>query len=350
MPSLLPLILLFASAAAAHEIGTTRVTARFHLDRSFEISVATDAESLAEKFEALAGRELAAPVAPERLFAIIRASDELFRQRVKIAFDEVAVQPSIDHSLELPAIIIRFTGRVPDGVQRFHWSYGWTFTTYSLSVNLPGAAQPRILWLEGGSGSTVIDLGTFPALGPLTTFRRYLTLGFTHIVPHGLDHMLFVVGLCLLSCSLRSVLLQVSAFTVAHSVTLGLGMYGLVRISPSVVEPLIAISIAWVAIENVFLSELRPWRIALVFAFGLLHGLGFAGALAEVGLPRGEFVTALAGFNVGVEAGQLAVIIASFLLLGWRFSRHSWYRPFVVVPASVAIASVALYWSLDRLR
>ena len=98
-----------------------------------------------------------------------------------------------------------------------------------------------------------------------------------------------------------------------------------------------------------FLSELKSWRLALVFAFGLLHGMGFAGALKELGLPRSEFVTALVTFNVGVEAGQLAVIGAAFLLVGWGFSRHLWYRSRIVIPASAAIACMAVYWTIQRL-
>src|SRR5262249_14305703 len=157
-----------------------------------------------------------------------------------------------------------------------------------------------------------------PLADRFATAWRYLKLGFTHILPHGLDHMLFVLGIYLLSRRARSVLWQVSAFTVAHSITLGLSMYGVVSVSPRIVEPLIALSIAYVAIENIFLSELKPWRVALVFAFGLLHGLGFAGALKELGLPRSEFVSALLTFNAGVEAGQLAVIATAFGLVGWH--------------------------------
>jgi hypothetical protein len=106
-----------------------------------------------------------------------------------------------------------------------------------------------------------------------------------------------VLGLFLLSGRLRTVLAQVSAFTVAHSITLGLSIYGFITVPSAVVEPLIAVSIAYVALENMLLSDLKPWRIALVFAFGLLHGLGFAGALRELGLPRAEFMTALLTFN-----------------------------------------------------
>ena len=126
-------------------------------------------------------------------------------------------------------------------------------------------------------------------------------------------------------------------------------MYGLIHVSPRIVEPMIALSIAYVAIENVFLSELKSWRVALVFGFGLLHGMGFAGALKELGLPRSEFVTALLTFNAGVEAGQLTVIGAAFLLVGWQYSSRTWYRSRIVVPASGVIACTAMYWTIQRL-
>jgi hypothetical protein len=126
-------------------------------------------------------------------------------------------------------------------------------------------------------------------------------------------------------------------------------MYGVVAVSPRIVEPLIALSIAYVAIENIFVSELKAWRVALVFAFGLLHGMGFAGALKELGLPRAEFVTALLTFNVGVEAGQLAVIGAAFMLVGWHCANRAWYRSRIVVPVSMLIAFTAVCWTIQRL-
>jgi hypothetical protein len=141
----------------------------------------------------------------------------------------------------------------------------------------------------------------------------------------------------------------ITAFTIAHSITLGLSMYRVIAVPPSIVEPLIAVSIAYVAIENVFMADLRAWRLALVFAFGLLHGMGFAGALGELGLPRADFLTALVGFNLGVEAGQLTVIALAFALVGWRWGSCSWYRRVVVVPASLAIAVVAVYWTIARI-
>jgi hydrogenase/urease accessory protein HupE len=212
------------------------------------------------------------------------------------------------------------------------------------------SGNPTTEWLEGGQTSAPFALTVAaPPADRLGTAWRYLTLGFTHIVPHGLDHMLFVLGIYLLSGRARTVLWQVSAFTVAHSITLGLSMYGIVSVSPLIVEPLIALSIAYVAIENIFLSELKSWRVALVFGFGLLHGMGFAGALKELGLPRSEFLTALLTFNVGVEAGQLAVIGTAFLLVGGYCADRAWYRRRIVVPASMAIACTAVYWTIQRL-
>ncbi|MFN0135253.1 MAG: HupE/UreJ family protein, partial [Phycisphaerae bacterium] len=167
------------------------------------------------------------------------------------------------------------------------------------------------------------------------------------ILPKGLDHILFVVGLFLLSNRMRPLLLQVSAFTIAHTVTLALSTYGVLRLPSSIVEPLIALSIAYVAIENLFTRELHVWRPALVFAFGLLHGMGFAGVLSELGLPEGEYVAALLSFNVGVELGQLAVILIAFVLVGWMRGRPD-YRKFVVIPASTLIALIGLYWSVER--
>jgi hydrogenase/urease accessory protein HupE len=177
---------------------------------------------------------------------------------------------------------------------------------------------------------------------------QYLHLGFTHILPKGLDHILFVLGIFLLSTRLRPVLLQVTAFTVAHTLTLALTIFGVVSLSPRVVEPIIAVSIVYVAVENLLTRELKPWRVALVFGFGLLHGMGFAGVLAELGLPRSEAVPALLAFNVGVELGQLAVIALAWLGLALPFARRVGWRRLVVVPASVVIAAIGLWWAIER--
>jgi hydrogenase/urease accessory protein HupE len=353
-----PVILLIWSAAAgAHEIGTTRVSVLFHASRTYDIEIVTDATALLEKLQVTAGLPSSADTSAAHLQSVLNGFDEQFRKRVKVTFDGSDVRSAIAYSVTpatdaMSAIVatIRLTGPIPLDAQNFSWTFGWTFASYAITFRNAASQNPVTAWLEGGQSSAPLALkAPDPPVDRLATARRYFQLGFTHILPYGLDHMLFVLGIYLLSRRARSVLMQVSAFTVAHSITLGLSMYGLISVSPRIVEPMIAISIAYVAIENIFLSELKSWRVALVFSFGLLHGLGFAGALKELGLPRSEFLTALLTFNVGVEAGQLAVIATAFLLVGWHCANRSWYRSFVVVPASAMIACTALYWTITRL-
>jgi hydrogenase/urease accessory protein HupE len=346
-----------AAALSAHEIGTTRVSVVFRADRTYEIEIVTDAGALLEKLQAVTGSSSPAITDPVRLRDLISSFDEPFRQRVHVAFDGSDVRPASAYAVAAPidaasaaAATIRLTGDMPAEARLFTWTYAWTFASYALTVRSDVSETPSTEWLEGGQRSAPFTV-TSPPPSPrrITTAWRYLTLGVTHIVPYGLDHMLFVLGIYLLSRRVRTVLYQVSAFTLAHSITLGLSMYGIVNVPPRIVEPMIALSIAYVAIENIFLSELRSWRVALVFAFGLLHGMGFAGALKELGLPPSEFVMALLTFNIGVEVGQLAVILGAFMLVGWYFADRAWYRSRIVVPASAAIACTAVYWTIERM-
>jgi hypothetical protein len=365
-------ITVFIAAPQAHEIGTTRVSVLFSQDtRTYQIEIVTDATALVEKLEAAAGPSALGPVEgpalsrvegsssadPRRLESMSTTFDEIFRRRVRIAFDGSEVRPDAAYAVAAAAdsltgavATIRLSGTIPDGARDLAWSYGWTFASYPLTIRRSAGENAPTEWLEGGQSSAPFAWAA-PAAhrDRLGTARRYFALGFTHIVPGGLDHVLFVLGIYLLSGRVRSILWQVSAFTLAHSITLGLSLYGIVSVPPGIVEPLIALSIAYVAIENIFLSQLTACRVALVFAFGLLHGLGFAGALQELGLPRAELATALISFNAGVEAGQLAVIAAAFLLVGWHWAHQAWYRSHVVVPASATIACVAIYWTIVRL-
>jgi hypothetical protein len=176
----------------------------------------------------------------------------------------------------------------------------------------------------------------------------YLQLGFQHIIPQGTDHILFVAGLCLLSTKIKTILWQATAFTVAHSVTLALSMKNIIVAPPAIVEPIIALSILFVAIENLILNRLKPWRILLVFLFGLIHGMGFASSLNEIGLPPGRFYTSILSFNLGVELGQVTVITAMFLLIIIPLRKKTGYRKIVVYPLSLFIAVVAAYWTIER--
>ena len=176
----------------------------------------------------------------------------------------------------------------------------------------------------------------------------YLKLGFTHILPEGFDHILFVVGLCLLSKKVKVIFWQATAFTIAHSITLAMSMKNVIVAPTALVEPIIALSILFVAVENLMLTELKPWRILLVFMFGLIHGMGFASSLNEIGLPRNKFTTSILSFNVGVELGQVAVILAVFMLIIFPLGKSLQYRKQVVFPLSIIIALIALYWTLQR--
>ena len=178
--------------------------------------------------------------------------------------------------------------------------------------------------------------------------KDYMTIGFLHILPKGLDHILFIVSLFLLSIRWGALIWQVSAFTLAHTVTIFLGALGIVQISSSIVEPIIALSIAYVAIENIFFTKLTKWRPVVVFLFGLLHGLGFAGILNEIGVAKDYFIASLISFNIGVEIGQLVVLFLCFIVFGYWFGNKDWYRKFVTIPLSIMIAAIGLFWFLQR--
>jgi hypothetical protein len=188
-----------------------------------------------------------------------------------------------------------------------------------------------------------------------STFGLYLDIGVGHILPGGLDHILFVLALCFASTRLRALVIQISAFTVAHTATLGLAAAGVIAPPSAIVEPFIAATIAFVALENIVFREMSNWRPLIVFAFGLVHGLGFAGFFGELGLPPNQFWSALLGFNLGVEIGQLSIVVAAALLLRTarrRLNRGSVpyqrYRRYVVVPVSTLIALTGAWWAVQR--
>jgi len=247
-------------------------------------------------------------------------------------------------------IRLEFVGSMPEAPRTVVFRTTLPLPEYYLVVHPSQDTSESNQWVAGGAASKPVELRE-PAAAEsrVVTFFRSIQLGFEHIVPMGYDHILFVLGLCLLGTQMRPLLLQVTAFTVAHSITLALSLTGVVALSARVVEPLIALSIAYVAIENLFRARLGPMRVAVVFGFGLVHGLGFAGVLREVGIPADQFWTVLLGFNVGVELGQLSVILAAFVAVGLWCRGKDWYRSRVVFPASGCIAAFALCLTAQRL-
>lgn len=244
--------------------------------------------------------------------------------------------------------LVTIGGPVPDGVSDLtvSWAPGYGDLVVRTPVDENGEGYAG--FLTGGEASAPINVTGGAKQSSFEAFAEYLVVGFRHILPLGLDHILFVIGLFLLSTALRPLIIQITAFTLAHTVTLALGALGYISIPGSIVEPLIALSITFVAIENIFADKLNKWRPFVIFGFGLLHGLGFAGVLSEFGFAQGQFVASLIAFNVGVEIGQLTVIAICFLAVGIWFGKRDWYRPGIVYPASLAIGGYSFAWFIER--
>jgi hypothetical protein len=194
-----------------------------------------------------------------------------------------------------------------------------------------------------------VVVGELEKMSRTETAILYLKLGYQHILPLGMDHILFVLSLFLLSPKLKPIILQSTAFTVAHTITLGLAMYHVVTPPSQIVEPLISFSIMLVALQNIFSPQLKPSRVGIVFLFGLVHGLGFASSLSQMGLPQNAYLSSLFLFNIGVELGQLTVILLAFFLAGKWFGGKTYYRARIVVPVSLLIILIAGYWTVERI-
>jgi hydrogenase/urease accessory protein HupE len=345
-----------AAAEPVHELERTQVRVSFTAGGQFQIDVGNDPDWLLARVEPFSGLPLSRRLDPSARDRRLAELVPTFARWVWVYFDgeraDVTVEylpppPSPREAARPPLASMRLTGEVPQGAKTFSWAYGLVVDPYPMVVTDAGGA-PLTRWVDGDLESEQLDLA---ALTPVSRWRvsaTYLGLGFTHILPKGLDHILFVLGIFLLSARWRPVVAQITTFTVAHTLTLALAIFGVLSLPSRVVEPLIALSIAYVAFENLVTSELKPWRIGLVFTFGLLHGMGFAGVLSDVGLPRPQLVPALLSFNLGVEGGQLTVIALAFVSVGW-LRNESWYRRRAVWPLSLLIGGIGLYWTAQRI-
>lgn len=381
--------------ASAHRIDSLSATADFSADgtrMTFEISaeavrVLSRTEGLSMLPRFLIGGAAAGEVAPE----VFAKASAYFPPRVELWFDgkpvpfpsleferlEVDEKDAVDPAQAATAadrkhvfIVGRWSGPVPAGAGTYQVNVigdSVVAVGHKVAGQPVGRLIPQFTGMQsrpfplpraaaGGEGgeaeasAVAAARAAAPALEP--GFGYYVHQGFLHILPMGVDHILFVLALFLLATRFRPLLIQVTMFTLAHSVTLALAMLEVVRLPDKPVEVLIAASIAWVAVENLFRDTLSRWRTAVIFGLGLVHGLGFAGAFKELlgGVPRGDwgsFLSMLVGFNLGVELGQLAVIGLAFLAVGWAWKKP-WYRRAVVVPVSLAIAACGVYWAITR--
>lgn len=363
--SLLLLIVIGLNPARSHELSPSIADVIFS-DGSYDIRIEANLEAIiaeigpehddtntspnAQRYDSL--RELDSA----GLAQAFREFSNQFLDGLSINIDDAESTPTVQSlevpdtgDLDLPRIsVLSLSGSLAEGSEFLTWEWASVFGPVVLRTETDVEDEGYAAFLAAGERSEPIAVtGQKPRSG-WSVFVDYIGIGFEHILPLGLDHILFVIGLFLLSTKLRPLLTQVTAFTLAHTVTLALGMAGIVNIPGSIVEPIIAASIVYVAVENIMMPTLSRWRPYIVFVFGLLHGLGFAGVLTEFGIPSGQFVTALIGFNIGVELGQLTVIALCFALVGAWFGNASWYRKVVIIPGSAFIAVIGAYWFIER--
>jgi HupE / UreJ protein len=348
------LVMLFllsaATSAAAHEIGTTRVTLDILADGRWRARILTPPSALLAR---LAARMPDIPpdtgVDAYRPALTAAIGFEIDGQLSEPKPVSVIVHQAEDKDRPAVAEIIA-EGALPPQAARATWRFDLVASAYSLSIHHTGLQQPTLIWIDGDAWSAPFSLTGAEKKSLAKILSDYISLGFTHVLPLGFDHILFILALCLYAPRLRPLLLQASAFTLAHSATLALTMTGLIRPPSNLVEILIALSIAFVAVENLVAPRPTARRPLIVFAFGLLHGMGFAGALREAAPVSADLVPALIGFNIGVEFGQIAVIGLYILLVGFWTRSRRWYRAWVVSPLSLLIAAAGAAWTWERLQ
>ena len=341
-----------SSRVLAHDVPTVQLGVSFPEPSVWRMDVALDPEHL----PAAPPSSPADPVrglspALEKRFGIfVRA----FLRESSLSFDgrrarAETVEILADSDADVRPVL-RLSGRVPSEARSLTFSSGLDSGTWIVRVRLPGDARAEPQFLNGKETGRPVALGKIEA--PQTraqVFRRFLGLGFTHILPEGTDHILFVLGIFLLSVRWKPMLMQVTAFTVAHTITLGLTMYGLISLRPDDRRA---------ADRSLHRLRRRGERAhleadALAAGRGLLfrpaarHGLRQRPG-RDRPVPGPTFVTALFSFNLGVECGQLSVLAGAFLLLGLPFRDKPWYRARVVVPGSVVIAAVGFTWFIQR--
>lgn len=357
------LVLALPNALRAHEVTPTiadfdvtggRITLLLRMNvEAFVAGIDLDGRADTNTSDKSADYDLLRQMAEEELAPMVSLFVEDWKQEllveaagaVPLMLEEITI-PEVGNA-ELPrSSVLVLTGPIAESA--LYLRLTWPKGAGALVLRQNGVKDPYTGYLLGGDVSPAIAIKGGAQQNAWEVFQNYLPVGFDHILPKGLDHILFVLGLFFLSLRLRPLFWQITTFTIAHSITLALGVLDLVKVDAAIVEPLIAASIVFVAVENIFARRLHSWRMGLIFGFGLLHGLGFASVLEEFGLPPDQLAPALLGFNVGVELGQLTVIAAAYAALGYWFGSYPKYRGRVAIPASLTIALIGGYWFVER--
>ncbi len=360
-------LFLFPVMLLGHGLGVTEAKINIYANGKYELKILSDIFNFAaEEFNISDKQDLQklAQMGEKDIAAHLNAAEARFLEQFSLQSDQ-------GRSIPIEKVLFLTVGRVQKALARIQQKDQHMVSsvvleghlpesTHSLKFRFPESLGEVSLGIVQNDHRLVSAAKWSPSI-PLTGANddvsnhffkiawSYVLLGFEHIVPKGADHILFVLGLFLFHTALPSLLWQTALFTLAHSITLALSIYDVFFLPATLVEPLISLSIVFIALENIVTQKLKLRRSLVIFGFGLLHGLGFAEVLHGLGLPQNDYLTALMGFNLGVEFGQVVVILFAFFVLGWSH-RYPWHNARVKIPFSLLIGMIGIFWTIERIQ
>lgn len=366
---------LFSNPSVAHTDDINQATLSLTNGDHYQLTVTVDLIHLLKQYLNISGDDEKVMIwlnqqSLSEQKSLLEQLKQLLSQQSKIYFDNKATNIAVFKGLELQYLKrilsqqlsateyktqLQATGSIPENVSAVNIRFSPLLGNVILKVVRPEQEIISAAALSNSYQTRTVNQ-QLAANSQLSTTALaiagdYIYQGFVHILPKGLDHILFVLALFLFAKRRSTLLWQISAFTLAHTLTLALGIYGIISLPGDIVEPLIALSIVYVGLENIYRAKNNKTshtRMPIIFAFGLLHGLGFASVLADVGLPPSQYALSLISFNIGVELGQLTVIALAFISL-LPFRAKGWYQTKLVLALNIAIAIVASYWVIERI-
>tara|TARA_R110000803_G_scaffold210824_2_gene283990 strand:+ start:9671 stop:10831 length:1161 start_codon:yes stop_codon:yes gene_type:complete len=367
--------ILFSNASFAHTDDINQATLSLENGEHYQLTVTVDFIHILKKHLNISGDDdKVIKALNQQSFLeqkkLLEQLKNILSQQSSIYFDNIAQSISSFKGLELQQLKrilsqqvnlseykaqLQATGNIPENMNTVTLRFSPLLGNVILKVVRPEQEILSTAALSNGYQISTVNTKREDRSNTLTKILTlasdYLYQGFVHILPRGLDHILFVLALFLFAKRRSTLIWQISAFTLAHTITLALGIYGIISLPSNIVEPLIALSIVYVGLENIYRAKnnkISHSRMPIIFAFGLLHGLGFASVLADVGLPQSQYALSLISFNIGVELGQLTVIALAFICL-LPFRAKNWYQTKLVLTLNVAIAIIASYWLIERI-
>jgi len=366
---------LFSNPSVAHTDDINQATLSLTDGDHYQLTVTVDLIHLLKQYLNISGDDEKVMIwlnqqSLSEQKSLLEQLKQLISRQSKIYFDNKATNIAVFKGLELQYLKrilsqqlsateyktqLQATGSIPENVSAVNIRFSPLLGNVILKVVRPEQEIMSAATLSNSYQTRTVNQqlagNSQLSTTALAIAGDYIYQGFVHILPKGLDHILFVLALFLFAKRRSTLLWQISAFTLAHTLTLALGIYGIISLPGDIVEPLIALSIVYVGLENIYRAKNNKTshtRIPIIFAFGLLHGLGFASVLADVGLPPSQYALSLISFNIGVELGQLTVIALAFISL-LPFRAKGWYQTKLVLALNIAIAIVASYWVIERI-